>query len=214
MKLFLQRVAVLALVFAAGAVIGLPVTKSMAAGGQGAAAGDLARQVGELLAKEEIRQQIYNYGRGIDRMDLELTQHVWHPDGTADYGGKPVNGREWVAGLFKGLPNMTASAHHLLESHIVVTGDKAVSETIANTSIMNPLEERAVQGVRVGSGGASVSLIRGRYADRWSKRDGRWALDHRAYIEDFRTVQEVPGAPQLGRGTRGKQDPSYAIVPF
>ena len=61
-----------------------------------------------------------------------------------------------------------------------------------------------------------MSRIRGRYADRWSKRDGHWALDidHRAYIEDFRTVQEVPGQPQLGRGTRDRSDPSYPIYPF
>ena len=59
-----------------------------------------------------------------------------------------------------------------------------------------------------------MSLIRGRYADRWSKRDGHWALDHRAYIEDFRTVQKVPGESQLGRGTQGRSDLSYSIFSF
>jgi hypothetical protein len=201
--------AVLAVVFIAGAMVGMPAAPATAAGEDAT-----PRAVQDLVAREEIRKQIYNYGRGIDRLDKQLTLEVWHPDGTADYGGKVVNGRDWVEGLFKGLPNMTASAHHLLESRIEVDGDKATSETIANTSLMNPLEERLVQGVAAGSNGVSVSLIRGRYADRWSKRNGRWALDHRAYIEDFRTVQEVPGRARLGRGTRGRQDPSYAIVPF
>jgi hypothetical protein len=201
--------AVLVAVFVTGAMVGLPGTPASAQGEDAT-----GRLVQDLVAREEIRKQIYNYGRGIDRLDKQLTLDVWHPDGTADYGGKQVNGREWVEGLFKGLPNMTASAHHLLESRIEVSGDKATSETIANTSIMNPMDERLVQGVAAGSSGTSISLIRGRYADRWSKRNGKWALDHRAYIEDFRTVQEVPGRARLGRGTRGRQDPSYAIVPF
>lgn len=209
MKRSIWQGALLVAAFAAGATFGVPGSRASAAGEDAS-----ATLLQELAAKEEIRQQIYNYGRGIDRLDKQLTLDVWHPDGTADYGGKVVKGQEWVEGLFKGLPTMTASAHHLLESRIQVTGLKAVSETIANTSLVNPLEERSIQGVRTAATGLSVSLIRGRYADRWSKRNGRWALDHRAYIEDFRTVQEVPGTPRLGRGTRDRQDPSYAIVPF
>lgn len=195
--------------FVAGATFGGPGSRASAA-----ADDESAKLLQQLAAKEEIRQQIYNYGRGLDRLDKRLTSEVWHPDGTADYGGKTVNGREFVDGLLKSLPSMTATAHHLLESRIEVDGDKATSETIANTSLMNPLEEKLVQGVAVGPTGVSVSLIRGRYADRWSKRNGRWALDHRAYIEDFRTVQEVPGKVRIGRGARDRTDPSYAIVPF
>jgi hypothetical protein len=213
MKVSVRYGVVLAMAFVAGAWIGSPLFRS-ASVGVAAAENDTAQALADLLAKDAIREQVYNYGRGIDRLDKQLTLDVWHPDGTADYGGQQVNGRDWAEGLFKGLPSMTASAHHLLESRNEVTGDTATRETIANTSIVNPLEERALQGVRTGASGISVSLIRGRYADRWSKRNGRWALDHRAYIEDFRTVQEVPGEPTLGRGARGQQDPSYAIVPF
>jgi len=209
MKRSIVQGALLAAAFAAGATFGVPGSRASAAGEDGS-----ATLLQQLAAKEEIRQQIYNYGRGIDRLDKQLTLNVWHPDGTADYGGKAVNGRQFVEGLFKSLPTMTASAHHLLESRIEVDGDKATSETIANTSLMNPLDEKLVQGVAVGSSGVSVSLIRGRYADRWSKRNGRWALEHRAYIEDFRTVQEVPGKVRVGRGTRDRTDPSYTIVPF
>ncbi len=214
MKRSVASVVVLVLVFAAGAMVGLPVSSPMAAGQSTAAEADLSAMVEELLAKEAIRQQIYNYSRGLDRLDKDLALQVWHPDGTADYGGQVTNGRDFIEGLIQSLPNMIGHAHHMLDTIISVDGDTAVSETYANSSLVLPLAEHAVQGVRVGSTGVSVSLIRGRYADRWSKRDGRWALDHRAYIEDFRTVQEVPGEPQLGRGTRDRSDPSYPIYPF
>lgn len=35
------------------------------------------------------------------------------------------------------------------------------------------------------TGPPSTSPVRGRYQDRWSKRNGRWAIDHRQYIFDF-----------------------------
>lgn len=198
MKVSLRHVAILALVFAAGAWVGLPISRPVEAG----APADDSRALQELLAKEAIRDQIYNYSRGIDRLDKALALQVWHPEGTADYGGKPTTGPAFIEGLFKSLPNMVSHAHHMIDTIIKVNGDKAVSESYANSSLVLPLQ---------GKQGVSISLIRGRYADRWSKRIGRWALDHRAYIEDFRTTQEVLGEAPLGRGKRDRTDPSYPI---
>jgi hypothetical protein len=201
MKVSLRHVVVLAVVFVAGAVVGLPTVRPVTAGAS-AAGGDSSTVIEDLLAKDAIRAQIYNYSRGIDRLDKALTLQVWHPDGTADYGGQQTTGPQFVEGLFKSLPNMVSSAHHMLDTVIKVSGDKAVSETYANSSLVLPLQ---------GKEGVSISLIRGRYADRWSERDGRWALDHRAYIEDFRTAQDVLGKAPLGRGKRDHTDLSYPI---
>jgi hypothetical protein len=212
MKLSVGRLSLTALVLITAVLIGSSAFKPAAA--QRQVEPDLSKTVEALLAKEEIRQQIYNYSRGLDRMDKDLALQVWHPDGTADYGGQIVNGRALIEGIFQGLAHNVAHAHHMVDTIITVDGNKAVSETYANSSLVIPLAEHSAQGVRVDSGGVSVSLIRGRYADRWSKRDGDWALDHRAYIEDFRTVQKVPGAPQLGRGTQGRSDLSYSILAF
>ncbi len=172
-----------------------------------------ASLVEDLSAKEAIRNQIYNYSRGLDRMDKELALQVWHADGTADYGGKVTTGAEFVEGAFRMHSTILSHTHHMIDTIIKVNGDKAVSETYANSSLVYPLNEQLVQGVMVRPKGMSVSLIRGRYADRWSKRDGHWAIDHRVYVEDFRTVQELPGMTRLGRGTRDRTDPSYAVYP-
>src|SRR5262245_11032955 len=45
------------------------------------------RALDDLLAKDAIRQQIYNYARAVDRLDRELGNQVWHPDGTVDMLG-------------------------------------------------------------------------------------------------------------------------------
>jgi hypothetical protein len=53
---------------------------------------------------------------------------------------------------------------------------------------------------------------RGRYVDRWSRRNGVWAIDHRIYVGDIRhevksPAPEKPG-PSMG-GRRDTTDPSY-----
>ena len=164
-----------------------------------------------LLAKEEIRQQIYNYSRGLDRMDKALALQVWHPDGTADYGGTVTKGSEFVERAFKFHESFISHTHHMIDTIIKVDGDKAVSETYANSSMLQEMDQQISQGVVTRAKGVSVSLIRGRYADRWSKRNGRWALDHRTYIEDFRTVLEFPTQARIGRGKRDRTDPSYPV---
>ncbi|MBM3779790.1 MAG: nuclear transport factor 2 family protein [Acidimicrobiia bacterium] len=167
-----------------------------------------------LLAKHEILEQIYNYCRGLDRMDKALALQVWHADGTADFGGKVTLGSEFVERAFTLHEAYLAHTHQMVQSIVKVTGPTtAVSETTANTSMLQAIAERRVQGVLVTPPGASASLIRGRYADRWSRRDGRWALDHRRYIEDFRTVQEVPDV-RPSQARRDRTDPSYAIYPY
>src|SRR5579862_2952606 len=39
----------------------------------------------ELLDKQVIMEQICNYGRSMDRLDLELGKAVFHPEARADY---------------------------------------------------------------------------------------------------------------------------------
>lgn len=118
-------------------MVGVPV--SPVAAGQSTDEADLSAHVEELLAKEAIRQQIYNYSRGSDRLDKDLAMQVWPPDGTADYGGQVTNGHDLVEGLIQSLPNMTYSAHNMFASVISVDGDTAVSETYANSSLVVPL---------------------------------------------------------------------------
>ena len=47
--------------------------------------------------------------------------------------------------------------------------------------------------------------------DGWSRRDGRWAIDHRVYLSDWMTTLPVPADPvsPMG-GRRDRDDASYA----
>ena len=187
-----------------GAVAGAAGYAALAAR-QGAPAMDPAdRQLlHELAAKDEIRAQIYNYARGLDRMDRELATRVWHADGTANYiGAYEGTGAGFVDWVWPFHEQLTAHSHQITNVLIEVDGDTAVSEAY----VMASLHARTADG-------ATTPLVRSRYADTWSKRDGRWAIDHRLAITDFRTssVADDPGEPTEGRRDRG--DPSYQAYP-
>ena len=163
------------------------------------------RLLDELVAKDAIREQIYNYARAVDRMDKELLTRVWHPDGTANfvssYEGTVAGFVERVWSLHEPL---VAHSHQMTNILIKVDGDTAVSETYVMTSLhAQPTEESA-----------TTRLARGRYADTWSKRDGRWAIDERVYIPDLRTFHEATGPNQPTEGRRDRTDPSYRVYPY
>jgi hypothetical protein len=58
-------------------------------------------------------------------------------------------------------------------------------------------------------------VSRGRYLDRWSCRDGRWAIDERRYVDDFTNVHDVPDSPMTDESATGaardRTDPSYQL---
>ena len=204
-----MRIVAFAGVLAAGVAAGAYLSDTVLARAQAP-----AQALEVLVAKDEIRQQIYNYARGLDRMDKALAIAVWHPDGTADYGGTVTKGSEFVERAFGFHESFLSHTHHMIDTTIQVDGDTAVSETYANSSMLQAIDAQTVQGVATRAAGVSVSLIRGRYADRWSRRDGRWALDHRRYVEDFRTVQALPAQPRATAGRRDRTDPSYTVYPY
>jgi hypothetical protein len=55
-------------------------------------------------------------------------------------------------------------------------------------------------------------FVRGRYLDRWSRRNGVWAIDHRIHVPDHATTFPVPeSTPAEAAGARDRSDPSYQL---
>ena len=161
--------------------------------------------VAELAAKQAITEVIYKYCRALDRMDLELAATIWHPGGTADYGPSMYQGTGagFVTWVWEQHAAMLAHSHQITNVLIEVDGDRAASEAYVTAAL------------RTQSGpGEPIEIVsRGRYVDRWSHRDGRWAIDHRRFAEDFTTIMAVPSAvpePLMTSSRRDTTDPSYA----
>jgi hypothetical protein len=156
-----------------------------------------------LLAKQEITEQLYLYCRSFDRMDTELALSVWHADGTVQYGNQPTKSiAEYLGPSSEYRWTLNNCSHQITNLLIRVKGERAVSEGYVTASLQEqPADGRVVE-----------NLFRGRYVDRWSKRGGRWAIDHRIFIPDSYTRIETPAFPLpqfFEVGSRDRSDPSY-----
>jgi hypothetical protein len=154
--------------------------------------------------RECIRRQLYAYCRAVDRLDAPLGYRVWHDDGTAHYGPM-FNGTgrgfiDWVIEQHRGLE---AHSHQIANVLIELDGDRASSEAYVTAALRARRDGRLLQ-----------IDVRGRYLDRWARRDGRWAIAHRDYIHDFDDVRIVAASQAEGWGRRDREDLSYRLPGF
>lgn len=165
--------------------------------------GDPAKVLAELADKEAIRQQLYNYCRAVDRLDAQLGYRVWHEDGTADYGVDVYrgSGRGLIDHVITAHGRLIAHSHQVTNVLIRLEGDLASSEAYHIACLQMERDARLIE-----------MRVQGRYLDRWSRRDGHWAIDHRQTIRDLDSVGPVEALGATGRGSRDRTDPSYGVL--
>ena len=153
----------------------------------------------EMLAREEIRQCLLRYTRGIDRHDTALVASAYHADAIddhTDYIG-PSSG----LGAHANAVHDTiweAHQHFVTNTTIDLDGDTAHVETYF-----------LVVGRRKQN--TSTDIHGGRYADRFEKRDGRWAIAARVCVYEWsaRAEDAVAQLQSWPLGTHDASDPSY-----
>lgn len=159
-----------------------------------------AIDVESLAAHLEITQVLQRYCRSMDRIDAELGYSVWHEDGIADYGsifrGTGRGFIDWVCAFHR---TLDGQSHQLGVPLIQVHGDRAVSETSVTAALL------FTKGGR-----QQMSAGRARYLDRWSRRNGRWAIDERRAVPDFSVTTRVDVL--WGEGKRDRSDLSYTLL--
>lgn len=178
----------------------------------------LARMVAELWDREQIRQCLHRYARGIDRLDHALILSAFHPDFLDEHGKFVGTGEEFADWAIEMHARLQLSHQHcLLNHHCEIDGSTAHAETYFMFVAMNR------QGRPLTIGG-------GRYIDRLEKRGGEWRIAARLTLRDWSDLDEVPDITDLstmtstaklltaaehafmnaGRGpARDRSDPSY-----
>jgi len=156
-----------------------------------------------LVAKQEITEAIYRYCRGLDRMDRGLALSFWLPGGGADYDPwYQGSGEGFVDWVFEAHTGAVAHAHQIHNVMIELAGDRATSESYFTAVLrLEPAPGRLVD-----------RIVRGRYLDRWARRDGSWGAEHRQAVQDLESVSDVRVTGKTdGRTRRGRDDPSYEL---
>src|SRR3954447_22274581 len=79
--------------------------------------------------KQEIRELIYRYCRGADRLDAELMRSAYHDDAFDDHGAIRASRDEYVDTVMEVLGQHYLSTTHLIGNQLIeLNGDRARSE--------------------------------------------------------------------------------------
>jgi SnoaL-like domain len=148
-----------------------------------------------------IQQQIYNYCRSVDRLDVPLGHAVFHEDSVADFPTFKGTGRGWIDFICVEHLNFLHHSHQVTNIVIDVQGDQAGSEAYVTANLRQMDGDRLVN-----------RMFSARYIDRWSKRGGRWAIDRRDCIVDFSELREAQSLGEDPRSARDHSDPSYSVL--
>jgi hypothetical protein len=156
-----------------------------------------------MLDKQAITEALYNYCRSMDRRDIPLGHTVFHEDSYADYGDGSYrgSGRGFIDYVAEEHLNYLYHSHQITNILIDLDGDRAGSEAYVT----------AVLRFRDGEKLKQLHVL-ARYIDRWSKRDGHWAIDNRYLVTDLDEIREVSPRSASERAHRGPSDPSYEVL--
>lgn len=154
-----------------------------------------------LIDRQAITDLIYRYCRAVDRIDLELGYSVFHDDATADYDGFfEGSGRGAIDAICASHRMAVVHTHQVTNIILELNGDRAVSEAYHVSALRMMINDQLMQ-----------FTTWGRYLDKWSRRDGRWGIDHRMVVRDLDEINEAKPMSRLERGRRDNSDPSYAF---
>jgi hypothetical protein len=143
--------------------------------------GSLAR----LLAKDAISDAILRFARGADSSDLELMRSAYWPDATDDHGNFSGNALEFTEFAIEVLKRFRVTMHFITNTAITFP---AAGQAHAESYFYAYHEH--LPGPH--GGPVMVTLVGGRYIDRFEERNGEWRILARVVTMEW--SEHRPGA--------------------
>ena len=129
-----------------------------------------------LLDKEEIRQVVYSFARGVDRHDWDLVRSCYHQGGVDNHGVFNGDAGEYTAWVSENLPKLAEMTMHVIANSIIeLDGDVAHSESY----IIGYHRYTRADGQR------ADFTCGARYVDRLERRDGVWKIINRVLVWEW-----------------------------
>jgi hypothetical protein len=162
----------------------------------------------ELIAKQEIRDLMMRYCRGVNRMDMELVRSCFHADAWEDHGPYHGEASVFCDGLAEGLRSFVFTFHFVGNSLIELEGDRATHETYFIAYDRLPAD---------GDGVEKDVIFGGRYLAVHERRDGGpWLIAERAVAHDWHRVDPVTEqwqpAETFIQGKAGNDDLIFTLM--
>lgn len=161
-----------------------------------------------LADKDEIRDVLMRYARGIDRLDVSLLRSCYHPDSYDDHGHFKGNGHEFAEFIVGSLAERCHVTTHSVVNVLIELDDhdpnRARSEAYA-MSYLRRFDD---------TGSEWLDVFAGRYVDRFERRDNVWRIAHRVVVHDWSLSTPLDGTSfplDMSTFTQGKRDKTDLI---
>jgi len=142
------------------------------------------REVAHMRDTSAIRDVLTRYSRALDWLDDELLSDVFFDDAEIDYGFFKGNGRDFKPFLMQFERGVGRRWHSAGQVKIAVRDATAEVESYAFAFAAEQVSPPAH---------AHVMHFYGKYFDRFIKRDGRWAIIRRRYLQiSAAAIEEAP----------------------
>ncbi len=162
----------------------------------------------ELADREAIRECLYRYSRGVDRLDADMLRSAYWPEAIDKHLEFRGNVEEFIAWSFPIMGAMDQTMHMI--ANILITIDGATAD----------VESYFYGYHRITVGGTKSDVIgAGRYLDRFEKRGDEWRVIERLVLTDW--FRQYPDSAdweagmlglKLDMGGRRPKDPSYTML--
>jgi hypothetical protein len=163
----------------------------------------------ELADREAIRECLYRYSRGVDRLDADMLRSAYWPDAIDTHLEFKGNVEQFIAWAFPIMQGMDQTMHMIGNILITIRGSRADVE-----SYFYGYHRIAMPD------GRNVDVIgSGRYLDRFERRGDEWRIAERLVMTDW--FREYPDSADWRKGLLGQRvdcggrypdDPSYSLL--
>jgi hypothetical protein len=138
----------------------------------------LDRSLAGLLAKDAIGEVLTRYARAVDTADLDLIRSVYWPEATDDHGNFNGNAMEFAAFAVDVLKGFRTTMHFMTNVSIAFPADSQADVQCYFYAYHEHVGE-------ADGGPLMVTIVGGRYLDRFEQRNGEWRILTRVVTMDW-----------------------------
>ena len=155
---------------------------------------------------EAVRQAIYRYARGVDRLDADLIRGAFWPDARISMGAIYEGGPEGFVEVAMGFMGMFAATRHDVANIALAPAGEGIGY------------EAYVRAWHWQEAAGTELEVMGRYVGRAEKRGGEWRLAEHGEVIDWGAERAVDGGwfvgnAEMEKGRRDRSDGSYRWLP-
>ena len=141
--------------------------------------------------REAIRECLYRYARGVDRLDADMIRSAYWEDCVDNHMSFTGNAEEFIDWAFPIMGSMDQTMHMIGNVLMNINGDTADAESYFY----------GIHRINLPDGGKSDVIGAGRYVDTFEKRGEEWRIIKRVVVTDW--FRQYPDSADWSNGMLG-----------